>query len=59
MVIYSTSYVVEETRAYTNIINLCDNMNEPVQQRSSLQFPIRYMFMKKRKVETYPFCKFI
>jgi len=59
MVIYSTSFVDKETRAYTNIINLCDNMNEPVQQKSRLHFPIRYMFMKKHKVETYPCCKFI
>jgi hypothetical protein len=59
MVIYSTPFVDQETRAYTNIINLCDNMNEPVQQKSRLHFPIRYMSMKKREVGTYPFCKFI
>ena len=58
-VIYSTSFVDEETSAYTNIINQCDNMNEPVQQSSRLHFPIRYMFMKKCKLETYSFCKFI
>jgi len=57
MVIYSTSFVDEETRAYTNIINLCDNMNEPVRQKGRLHFPIRYMFMKIYKVETYPCCK--
>lgn len=59
MVIYSTSFEDEETRTYTNTINLCDDMNEPVQQNSRLHFPMRYMFMKKHKEETYPFCKFI
>jgi hypothetical protein len=59
MVIYFTSFVDEERRAYTSIINLYDDMNEPVWQNSRLHFPIRYMFMKKHKEETYPLCKFI
>jgi hypothetical protein len=37
MVIYSTSFVDEETRAYTN----CDNLNESVQQKCRLHFPLQ------------------